>query len=957
MRGRARLRVPALRGDDRLKRALEAGLGGNGIRSAAASTATGTVLVIYDPARPLAEIERRVRGIAAARPVPQAAAIASDDPRWHSLDADRALARFGSSRQGLREARVRRRRRQYGPNRLLGLPRRSGVDLFVGQFRSLPVALLTATALLSLLTGGVFDGVVVLAVILLNGLLGFAAEGWSEQAISSLEKDAAVLSRVLRDGRPRMVVAEDLVPGDIIIVRRDEPVPADARLIDADRLAVNEASLTGESVPVAKAANVLAPGHAPLGDRRNMLYRGTVVTGGSGRAVVVAIGDRTELARIQAVLGSAVRPQTPLQQQLDELGRLLVLGSVAAAVLMLLVGVLRGHRLLRVLRSAVSLGVAAVPEGLPTMVTTALAVNARRLLRSGLLVRRFEAIEALGTVDLVCFDKTGTLTLNRMTVTRLAWNGHQASLDGEDYRGPDGGRLSIEQTGPRRLCEICVLCNDAVSGVAGGIDGSPTEAALLEAAERVGVDWAALRQRQPRLSVVERAEGRRYMMTVHGAEDGRRLVAVKGDPLAVLPFCRSFVTDGVARPLDAAMRDAIAAENQAMAQAGLRVLGVACRENGNDQPVGDPPSELTWLGLVGMADRIRGGAAELVRGLQRAGIATAMLTGDQRATALAIAAEAGLAAAGRIDVVEGDRLDAGHHDGAAPRVYARLAPAQKLQVIADLQHAGLRVAMVGDGVNDTPALKAADVGITLAASATAVARDVADIVLLGDDLRPLFDAFATGRAVRGNVRRGVRFLVATNLSEILLMLFATATGLARPLTPAQLLWINLVSDVLPAIGLALEAPRDDILAAPPAESDASASVIGAGEAPALLLDATLIAGSALAAETWTAARRGGRTGAAAGFATLMTAQLLYALACRADRRRLPDAALTGALGAAFAAEAAALFLPGLRNVAGASLGLADLSVSAAAALPALLAGRFSRPRSDAAGPGFPTPRQ
>jgi Ca2+-transporting ATPase len=947
VRGRARFRIPALRRDDGLKRTLEAGLGGNGIRSVFANTCTGNVLILFEPCRPLDEIERRVREVAARGPA-RSPSILTEGPPWHSIDSEEVLATLDSRPAGLTRAAAHARRRRHGANLLTKIARRTGAEILLGQFGTLPVALLAGTALISLITGGLMDAAIVLAVIAANGVIGFISETWTEQTIASLDGNIAPTARVRRDGDEQVVPAESLVPGDVIAVHGSDVVPADARVIAADRLTVNEAALTGESLPVVKAANVLAAIDAPLADRRNMLYRGSIITGGSGSAIVVATGDRTEIARVQALLGTATRPDTPLQAHLDRLGRQLAVSAVGASALTFAIGLLRGQPWLLMLRSAVSLGVAAVPEGLPTMVTTALAVGVRRLRSRGLLVRRIEAIEGLGSVQLVCFDKTGTLTLNRMTVTRLRWNGQEARLADEEYRDRNGDPIADSRDADlARLIEVCVLCNDAeLPGSASeAAAGSSTEAALLEVAGRLGTEVEALRASHPRVSAIERAAGRRYMATLHTRPKGGTLIAVKGDPTAVLTLCGSRSEYGEAHGLDAAARDAIEADNLVMAEERLRVLGIAFRIVPAGEDPGSAVADLVWLGLVGMADPIRRGAAELVHALQRAGIATVMLTGDQRATAVAIAAELGLSSRDA-EIVEGDQLGVSTAQGNSARIFARLTPAQKLQVIADLQRSSQRVAMIGDGVNDTPALKVADVGITLAASATDVARDVADIVLLGDDLAPLAFAFEAGRSVHGNIRRAIRFLIATNLSEIMLMLFAVASGLTRPLSPGQLLWINLLSDVLPAIGLALEPPDPELMARPLPAS--AAPVVSRADLPTLVRDAGLIAGSSIAAEASAAMLRGPAAASAVGFTSLVSGQLLYALAC-APKGRPISGNLIGALAASFGAQAAALSLPRLRRLVGGRVDATGVAVSAAAGLlPLLLVSAFdnARPPSD-----------
>ena len=925
MPGRVRLRVSALQRDETLKHRLEAGLGGNGIRSVSASTCTGTVLILFDPRLSLNEIEQRVR-TAAVADEKTGASLISTTPPWHALGAGRVLAAFESSPAGLTSAAASARLRQHGPNALVKLARRSRAEMLLDQFRTLPVALLAGTAILSVATGSLLDAAIVAAVLVGNSLLGFFSENWTEQTIESLERGLLPAVRLLRDGVEQLEPSENLVPGDVLLLRGGDIVSADARILTADRLTVNEAILTGESLPVVKAANVLSASGAPLVERHNMLYRGTVITEGSGRAVVVATGDRAEMARIQTLLGAITRPATPLQRELDRIGRGLFVGAVAASALTFVIGLLRGQSWLAMLRTTVSLGVAAVPEGLPTMVTIGLAMGVHRLRHDDLLVRRLDAIESLGAVQLVCLDKTGTLTLNRMTVTRLCWDDHEAHFVGDEYRISDGGAISCrEDADLDHLIKVCVLCNDASvasDSHRGAAAGSSTELALLEAAARLGADVEQLRESHPRLSTVERASGRRYMATTHTAPGPERLIAVKGDPLAVLELCSYRSTGGVVRELGSEDRSLIEANNLAMAEAGLRVLGIAVRHISAEPEAQTPVADLTWSGLVGMADPLRRGAVDLVRALQRAGIGIVMLTGDQRATAVAIATELGLLPDGSAKVIEGDRLDVTTPTVEHPRIYARLTPAQKLEVIGGLQRSGLRVAMLGDGVNDTPALKVADVSVTLASSATDAARDIADMVLLGDDLSPMIRAVEMSRSVRDNIRRALRFLVATNLSETMLMLFAITTGLVRPLSPGQLLWINLLSDVLPAMGLALEEPDPMLMSGP---SPASSAVLSGADIPRMLRDGSLIAGGAAVAQAATDLFRG-TSGGSVGFTSLVIGQLLYALACRPAGRPV-SGYLGGTLIASFAAQAAALYLPGLRGLIGHSMTAADLCVS------------------------------
>ncbi|HJY47053.1 MAG TPA: cation-transporting P-type ATPase, partial [Stellaceae bacterium] len=796
---------------------------------------------------------------------------------------------------------------------------------------------------MSIVTGGLLDAAIILAVIGLNGAIGFIAEARAEETIGSLSESRAPVSRVLRAGKECEVPAEELVPGDLIELRRDELVPADARVITANRLTVNEAMLTGESVPVVKAANVVAPHSAPIADRHNMVFRGTVVTGGSGRAVVTATGPETELGRIQSLLGSEDQPATPLQCQLDVLGRQLVLGSVAACGLFAVIGLIRGFGLLPLLKTVTSLAVAAVPEGLPTLATTTLALAIQDLRRRRIIIRRLSAVEGLAGVEIACFDKTGTLTLNDMSVVRLYWNQTRARLVDEQFR-TEAGAVADGTTDRElvRLLELAILCNDVelLDAAAGHANGSATEMALVRAAIRAGLDVRAIRLRHPRSATLERAEDRRFMVTMHDAAADQKLVIVKGDPSEVLALCRWHLHNGVVAPLDDEGRSTIEAENLAMAEDALRVLGIAYRSTGaGDRGMRTEQQDFIWTGLVGMADPIRKGAPDLIDAFRRAGITSIMLTGDQRATAAAVAAALGLSNGKPAEIVEAGQLkelEVEIADGDLPRVFARVAPGQKLQIVKKLQRSGLVVAMIGDGVNDTPPLRAADIGIALGRSGVEAARGIADVVLLEDDLASLTDAVERGRTVAINIRKAIRYLVATNLSEIIFMLVAAAAGRAHPLSPIQLLWINLLTDVLPALGLAMEPAAPDLMTQPP--RDPQEPVISAAEFGTLARDAGLIAASAFAAQAC-AARLGGsaHSGQTVGFNSLVSAQLFYAFACRSRRLSiLPGRALPanrfffGALGCAFAAQSAALFIPGFRNLFGPAIGIADFGISLAA---------------------------
>jgi len=948
--GRARFSVAGLKRNERVRRALEVGLAGRGIRWVSASASTGTVLVLFDTARDLVEITRRLGETAERVLDPESSPVDPGRPAWHAMDANEVIGAVESRPNGLSKTEAKTRLVEIGTNAIPPIRRRTQLEILVSQFQNLPIALLATGALLSIATGGLLDAAIILGVIGLNGAIGFIAEARAEETIGSLGESRAPVARVVRDGRECDVPAEELVPGDLIELRRDELVPADARVIAANLLTANEAVLTGESIPVAKAANVVAHHSAAIADRRNMVFRGTVVTGGAGRAVVTATGPETELGRIQSLLSSEDQPTTPLQRQLDKLGRQLVFGSMAGCGLFAVIGLMRGFGLWSLLKTVISLAVAAVPEGLPTLATTTLALAIQDLRREGIIIRRLSAVEGLAAVDVACFDKTGTLTLNDMSVVRVYWNETRARLVGEEFRTERGmvvdGRTDRELA---RLLELAALCNDAelLDASARDANGSATEVALVRAAIGAGLDIETSRARHPRRGTVERAENRRYMVTVHDAVADQKLVIVKGDPSEVLALCRWQLHDGLVAPLGPKDRRIIEAENLAMADDALRVLGVAYRSAGPRDTGTRIQHNFIWAGLVGMADPIRETAPNLIDAFRRAGITSIMLTGDQQATAVAIAAALGLSNGNREEIVEASQLDeflsSFDPDGDLPRVFARVAPGQKLQLVKKLQRSGLTVAMIGDGVNDTPPLRAADIGVALGRSGVEAARGIADVVLLEDDLASLPSAVERGRTVAINIRKAIRYLVATNLSEVIFMLVAGAAGRAHPLSPLQLLWINLLTDVLPALGLAMEPATPDLLARPP--RDRNEPVVSTAEFGTLARDASLITASAFAAQAC-AVRLGGsaQSSQTVGFSSLVSAQLFYAFACRsrhgpilAERTLSPNRFFFGALGGAFAAQAAALFLPGFRNLFGPALGVRDFAVSLAAGAAPLLA--------------------
>jgi len=975
--GRVRVKVAGLKGCARTARVLEHGAAGHErITRARANPLTGSLLVEHRPGLDLAglltwleELLDRLPELLAPAPDPEPERPRSvpDDPpagpAWHLLSAEEVAAFLDTDlERGLSLPEARARLARDGPNSLPPPHRRSELAILADQLVSLPVGLLAVSAGVSLLTGGLADAVVILGVVAANATIGWYTESRAERIIASLETTEPPPALVIRDGRPQRVAAEEVVRGDLLELEPGTRIAADGRLVAVDGLAVDESALTGESLPVRKGVAALADPMVPIAERVNLVFRGSVVTGGRGRAIVVATGVASEAGRIQALLGSVAPPPTPLQQRLEALGRQLVLLSAGVCVGIFGIGLLRGLGLLPMASTAVSLAVAALPEGLPAVATTTLALGIGRMREKGVLVRKLAAIETLGSVQVLCFDKTGTLTQNRMAVAAVGLGSPPAYRRGttvEALLGPAEARPPAAAD----LLAVATLCSEVEldgDGPDPSLDGSPTETALVRLALEAGLDVRGLRALRPRVQLVPRSEERPWMASLHRLPSGGILVAVKGSPAAVLERC-TVVHEGAALvPLDPERRRRILAMNESMAAGGLRVLGFAIAERAAGEP--DAIEDLRWLGLVGLADPIRPGMKELIRTFHGAGIRTVMITGDQSATAYAIAKELELAGDGEIEILDSthlDRLEPAMLEALAPRVhvFARVSPSHKLAIVRALQRKGLVVAMTGDGVNDGPALEAADVGVAMGKGGTEVAREIADIVLADDELSTMATAIAEGRTTYADIKKAVRYLLSTNLSEIAVTAAGVVLGAGAIVSPIRLLWLNLVSDVLPALALALEPAEPDVLKRPP--RDPRTPFATAGEFARYGREGLVISAGALA--TWAAARA--LRGAASplpgtvAFHTLTTAQLLHALACRSDRRSLLPGApplarnpwLEVALPVSGALQLATMLLPPLRDLlALAPLGPLEIGLVAAGSVLPLLV-------NDALAPSAPEP--
>ena len=876
---------------------------------------------------------------------------------WHLLTADEALERLEVSDRGLSSDEAGEKLRLYGENSLEALSRRSDISIFLGQFNSLPVALLGASAVISLLTGGAADAAVILGVVLINSAIGFVTERQAERTISSLSETGIRMVDVLRDNTVARIPVEQVVPGDILVLSPGSYISADTRLLRSHRLTIDESALTGESLPVRKDHAFLGSDDTPLADRRNMAYMGTHVTGGNGYGVVTGTAEVTELGQIQTMVGEAEAPETPMQKQLDSMGTQLALLSGAVCAGVFAVGLLRGFGWMEMLKSSVSLAVAAVPEGLPAVATTTLAMGIADMRKRNVAVRHLDAVESLGSVQMFCMDKTGTLTMNRMAVVAL-YAGQEPFAVTENRIMASGQTIDPSSRDELvRLMQVVSLCSETEihdDADEYRLEGSATENALVDLAIKSGIDVSALRQEHPRLKTRYRAEGRPYMTTLHPYRGAKHLLAVKGSPDEVLEMCTYQIRNGRKVRLSATAREAIVAENNRMAGDALRVLGVAYRELDSDRMPARTGS-LVWLGLAGMADPMRAGMDELIAQYHRAGIETIMITGDQSGTAFAIGNQLGLSKGRPLQVLESSQLENIDPELLAgllknTHVFARVSPAHKLKIVQALQDAGYVVAMTGDGINDGPALKAADIGVAMGAEGTNVARDVSDVVLEDDNLHTMAVAIRQGRTIYNNIRKTIHFMVSTNLTEIEVMLAGIALGLGQPMNPMQLLWINLVTDIFPGLALSLEPAEPDIMDRPP--RDPNEKIISGPDLRRMTFESGIIGLGTMGAYLYGLKRYGNNAAASTmAFNTLTLNELAHALSSRSKYRNVfggqklpPNPHLKRAILGMAGMQAVVSVVPAFRRLLGTTpIGLVDLAVIAAGVVLPLIVNESTKP--------------
>lgn len=737
---------------------------------------------------------------------------------WHSLTHADIFTQLNSSPSGLSFEEATRRITEYGPNELHAGHRVTPWEILAAQFKNVLIIILLIAVLISVFVGHGVEAIAISAIVLFAVLLGFIQEFRAERAIEALHQMAAPTAAVFRDGEEIDIPAREVVPGDVVLLHSGDRVPADGRIIDAINLQIDEAALTGESVPVSKHAELLENSDLAVGDRLNMAFSGTAATYGRGRMVVVATGMQTEFGKIAQMLQSVESGKTPLQENLDKVGKALARAALIVVAIIVGFSLFRGQSFIEMLIFGIALAVAVVPEALPAVVTVSLAVGVQRMVKRNALVRRLAAVETLGSTSVICSDKTGTLTKDEMTVRKIYAGGHMIEVTGSGYE-PHGtfneNGKSVDFNTPYlvSLLQGAVLASDVRLFEHDGrweIKGDPTEGALVVAAAKAGLKKAELEDQYPRVSEIPFSSETKRMTTLHQTSEG--LIAYsKGAPEVILDTCICRLGDPGVSPLDDSAKESLLAIARKMAGEALRVLAVAYK---TDAIIESAETKMTFLGLVGIIDPPRPEAKAAIQICEQAGIKTVMITGDHPVTAQAIASELGILKNGR--GITGAELDAMDEDDFEREVenidvYARVSPAHKLRVVTALQKNHHIVAMTGDGVNDAPALKKADIGIAMGITGTDVSKEAAAITLTDDNFASIVAAVEEGREIFGNIKKYLMYLLSSNIGEIGLMAGATLLGIPMPLTAVQILYVNLATDGLPALALSVDPPEHDLM--------------------------------------------------------------------------------------------------------------------------------------------------
>lgn len=729
---------------------------------------------------------------------------------WHDKTVDETLLMLNTdSNIGLNEKEAEKRLEQYGQNSIgEGVKRKGFIKKFFEQLNDIMIIILLAASAASFgvswLNGDAdfTDSVIIIMIVVINAVLGVVQENKAEKAIEELKKMSVPHAKVLRDGHIKEISSQTVVPGDIIILEAGDMVPADARLISGNTIKTDESALTGESVPVSKDASLRIKEEAQAADMKNMVFSSTYVTYGKGRAVVTATGMDTEVGKIAAMIAKDEKNETPLQKRLDGTGKILGLSAIGICALIFIIGVIRKYGAFEMFMTSISLAVAAIPEGLPAIVTIVLAIGMQAMSKKNTIVRTLPAVETLGSAQVICTDKTGTLTKNKMKLVKITDSKENTNLNDKRF-----------------IIRLAVLCTDCYFEDRHYI-GEPTETAIAEAAEEMGEKKSRLESIMPRIDEIPFSSDRKMMTTVHEFGNGNNLCITKGAPERVLNLCGKY-SDG--RTIDQSERRKLDKINESMTSSALRVLAVAYKETGkNDR---NYEKGLTFAGFIGMIDPPREEVAQAVEDCKKAGIKVVMITGDHALTARAIAEKTGIYKDGDL-IFDGRQLETMNQTQLDDKlekisVFARVSPEHKLKIVNAYKRKGKTVAMTGDGVNDAPALKAADIGCAMGQNGTDVAKGASDMIITDDNFATIVSAVKEGRIIYNNIRKSVHFLISSNIGEILTIFTAMIFGWSTPLLPIHLLWVNLITDSLPAIALGLDRPEENVMENPPVSSNKS----------------------------------------------------------------------------------------------------------------------------------------
>jgi Ca2+-transporting ATPase len=838
-----------------------------------------------------------------------------NETHWHQLSTQQLLAALETDlAQGLSDEQAKRRLEDVGFNELSEGKRISPLTLFLHQFKDFMVLILMGATLISGLLGEYLDAITILAIIVINGLLGFIQEFRAERSLFALKQLSAPVAKVLRDGQGITLPAKELVPGDVILLRSGDRIPADLRFTETHSVHVEESTLTGESLPVTKSADLIREENVPIGDQRNMGFLGTLVTIGSAQGIVVRTGMNTEMGKIADLINNTEQSETPLQRRLEQFGKILIVVAIVLTAFVVIAGILHGQPVYGMFLAGVSLAVAAIPEGLPAIVTIALAMGVQRMIKRKAIVRKLPSVETLGSASVICSDKTGTLTENKMTVTRMWLGGRELGVSGEGYE-PNG---EITELGKKlelrsdlmlqRLLQVGILCNQAQlisnqdmfieskkktkTEPNWTINGDPTEGALLVLGTKAGLTQQALAASYRTVKLFP-FDSERKRMSVVVQHQGGKLALVKGAPDVLLERCSYILWDDKVIPFTGTLRHKVMAANEQFASVALRVLGMAYRDlktNDVAEEMEEVEKNLVFVGLAGMMDPPRKQVKEAIAKCRRAGIKTVMITGDHLTTAQAIANQLQLIPQ-HGQTMSGNQL-VGMSDEQLDQkvdqiyVYARVSPEHKLRIVKSLQRRGHVVAMTGDGVNDAPAIKAADIGISMGITGTDVSKEASDLILSDDNFSTIVSAIEEGRGIYENIRKFIRYLLASNVGEILVMFIAMMMGLPLPLVPIMILWVNLVTDGLPAMALGIDSAERDVMEHKPrgAKEHIFARRLGWK-----IISRGFLIGVCTIIPFWLILQQGQNSADSlmkaqtVAFATLVMAQLIHVFDCRSSR--------------------------------------------------------------------------